>query len=253
MGLERLTNGKMPAICTPLTGRTQEEVLDQLHVVCKEEPDVIEWRADFLRRLSDEDEVLHIVREIKSKTTIPLMFTIRAEHEGGEEISLSRREKVALLKRVCEETDVDVIDFELSNNKADVVDLRDVAQATNTLLILSYHNFERTPSDEELLDRAQEAESFGADVAKLALMPRDKEDVLRLLRMTNTIDNMLGIPVVTISMGELGGLSRIVGWTYGSVLTFGVGVESSAPGQMPVRELRAAIQQMQQLIPSWSE
>lgn len=253
MVMERLTNGDIPAICTPLTGRTQEEVLDQLDVVCKEEPDIIEWRADFLQRLNDVDEVLHIVNEIKNKTTIPLMFTIRAAHEGGEEISLSRREKVSLLKQVCEKTEVDIIDFETSNNKADVVDLREVTQATNTLFILSYHNFERTPSDEELLNRAQEAESFGADVAKLALMPRDKEDVLRLLRMTNTIDSMLGVPVVTMSMGELGGLSRIVGWTYGSVLSFGVGVESSAPGQMPIKELRSTIQQMQQLIPSWSE
>src|SRR5690625_4525216 len=123
MVMERLTNGDIPAICTPLTGRTQEEVLDQLDVVCKEEPDIIEWRADFLQRLNDVDEVLHIVNEIKNKTTIPLMFTIRAAHEGGEEISLSRREKVSLLKQVCEKTEVDIIDFETSNNKADVVDL----------------------------------------------------------------------------------------------------------------------------------
>lgn len=251
MVLELLTNDSVPAICTPLTGKTKAEVLEQVQTVCGEGPDLIEWRADFLHNLANAEEVLQIVREIKAVTEIPLMFTIRAEHEGGEKISLSRSEKIALLQRVCRETDVDVIDFETSNNKTDVIEVGTLTKETNTAFVLSYHNFERTPSADELLDRAREAESLGADMAKLAVMPKDKEDVLRLLSVTHTLDEMLGIPVVTMSMGELGGLSRIIGWAYGSVLTFGVGVESSAPGQMPVKQLRDAIQQTQELIPSW--
>lgn len=39
--------GRLPAICTPLTGKTREEIMNQLGVVRMHLPDVIEWRADF--------------------------------------------------------------------------------------------------------------------------------------------------------------------------------------------------------------
>lgn len=249
--MDFLTKENIPAICTPLTGKTKTEVLDQLQAVCLQEPDIIEWRADFLENLANTDEVLHIIHKIKATTKIPLLFTIRAEHEGGERISLSKKEKIALFLHVCEETDVDAIDYETSNDKAEVVALRSISKETNKTLILSYHHFEQTPPNEELMERAHEAEALGADVVKLAVMPESKADVLRLLELTRELDVVLGIPIVTMSMGDLGGLSRIIGWAYGSVLTFGVGVELSAPGQMPVAQLRKAIQQTQKLIPNW--
>ncbi|MGM8211254.1 type I 3-dehydroquinate dehydratase [Virgibacillus sp. W0430] len=246
-----LVNKKHPYICTPLTGKTKEIILNQLDTVVTQEPDIIEWRADFLSSLSETDEVIEIIDGIKSKTKIPLLFTIRAEHEGGEKISLTEKEKVQLIRAVCERTSVDMIDYETSNETNYVKTLKSIAEASNKKLILSYHNFSETPNKAEIIERAKQAESLGADIAKFAVMPNSKEDVFQLLDATREIDALLNIPVVTMSMGDIGGFSRIVGWAYGSIITFGVGVELSAPGQIPVKQLREAIQRTQQLIPKW--
>src|SRR5699024_570055 len=101
--------------------------------------------------------------------------------------------------------------------------------------------------------KAEVAERMGADFVKLAVMPENKADVFALLEATRMIDEALEVPVITMSMGELGGLSRVMGWAYGSVLTFAVGVEMSAPGQMPIKELRHVINQTQELLPSWTQ
>ena len=86
---------------------------------------------------------------------------------------------------------------------------------------------------------------------KIAVMPENKEDVYHLLEATRKMDEQLNVPIITMSMGEKGALSRVIGWAYGSVLTFGVGVEASAPGQVPVKALRDTIRSMKELLPEW--
>jgi 3-dehydroquinate dehydratase-1 len=107
---------------------------------------------------------------------------------------------------------------------------------------LSYHNFEYTPEKAELLDRLRIAESYGADVAKLAVMPKNEKDVLALLEVTKDAQDELKIPIITMSMGGIGAISRMLGWIYGSVVTFAVGEKSSAPGQIPIENLRKIIE-----------
>ena len=75
--------------------------------------------------------------------------------------------------------------------------------------------------------------------------------MFRLLEITRKIDQIIDKPLITMSMGDIGALSRIIGWAYGSILTFGVGVKSSAPGQIEVGKLREAIEKTQKLLPSW--
>lgn len=243
----------MPYICTPLTGKTELDILKQLEVVVSEKPDLIEWRADFFMELANLKLVLNIVQKIKAYTTIPLLFTIRSIHEGGEAISLSEQEKVDVLREVCLKTEVDIVDYEVSNAEGYVNDLRMISKESNKRLILSYHNFTRTPENDELLTYAKRAETYGADIAKIAVMPKTRADVFRLLEITSTMDRELNIPVVTMSMGTLGGLSRVIGWAYGSIITFGVGADVSAPGQMPVHKLRQAIEATQELTGTWEE
>ena len=51
----------------------------------------------------------------------------------------------------------------------------------------------------------------------------------------------MGLPLISMSMGAYGSLSRMMGWVYGSTVTFAVGKSSSAPGQVPIEELRAVL------------
>ena len=82
----------------------------------------------------------------------------------------------------------------------------------------------------------------GADVAKLAVMPRSARDVARLLAVTAQASEELGLPVVTMSMGALGAVSRVSGAVFGSALTFAtVDGGPSAPGQLPIEQVRAGL------------
>ncbi|WP_152655669.1 type I 3-dehydroquinate dehydratase [Oceanobacillus sp. CFH 90083] len=242
---------KIPYICTPLTGKTKEELLSQLESIIPQSPDLIEWRADFFANLGDVEETLDIVGEIKKKTEIPLLFTIRSVHEGGERISLTEEEKVRLIKEVCRRTEAEFVDYETSNEENYVKEIRKASKENHKQLILSYHNFSKTPENEEIKERAKKAEELGADIVKFAVMPEVQADVLRLLEVTKDMDELLDVPVVSMSMGDVGGLSRVIGWAYGSIITFGVGVELSAPGQIPVKKLRETIKLMQELVPKW--
>ncbi len=246
-----LQKEKHPYLCAPITGKTREAIATQLTEVMEQQPDLIEWRADFYEALAQTESVVAVLYDMKQATDIPILFTIRAVHEGGEDIQLSEEEKVDLLGTVCRETAVDCVDFEISNAETDVRMLVETAHANGKEIILSYHNFQETPSTAFLLEQGRHAEKLGADVAKLAVMPSEKADVFQLLDVTRELDRLLAIPVVTMSMGEIGALSRITGWMYGSHLTFGVGVESSAPGQVPVKKLREAIELTQSLAPNW--
>jgi 3-dehydroquinate dehydratase-1 len=78
----------------------------------------------------------------------------------------------------------------------------------------------------------------GADVVKLAVMPQNHSDVLALLTETNRFhETYPNQPLVTMSMGAIGCVSRVVGEAFGSCITFGAQGRASAPGQLPADRL----------------
>ena len=87
-------------------------------------------------------------------------------------------------------------------------------------------------------------EHFGADIGKLAVTPNNERDVLRLMELTRRANAFVSMPIITMSMGNLGKISRLVGGTTGSVMTFGSlsSDSTSAPGQLPVKALKQIIQ-----------
>ena len=142
----------------------------------------------------------------------------------------------------------DLIDYEMSNDGADFARLRAASAAAGIVLVASYHNFQSTPDAAALLDRFAQAERLGADVAKVAVMPQSPEDVLTLLGATHRASQTLGLPLISMSMGALGSLSRMMGWVYGSTVTFAVGKSSSAPGQLPIDGLRSVLASMRRAV-----
>ena len=86
-----------------------------------------------------------------------------------------------------------------------------------------------------------ECVEMGADVAKIAVMPQSREDVMTLMEATMEADHSLDIPVVTMSMGRMGVLSRLAGTLTGSAMTFASVGEASAPGQMGVNDLSTVL------------
>jgi 3-dehydroquinate dehydratase-1 len=239
----RRMGGPTPLICSPLVARTPERLADESAAVVAKRPDVIEWRVDFFERIADTETVLSSGRALRAAVgDTPLIFTCRAAHEGGQAIALDAEGISRLYDAVGGAGLVDFIDFELSNPVALVQRVRERTRAHGTRLILSYHNFGYTPGHDFLVDRFLEADRLGADVAKVAAMPRDRADVLTLLAATATADAKARIPLISMSMGPLGVATRMVGGVFGSSLSFAVGEGASAPGQPPIADLKAVFE-----------
>lgn len=246
-----LADGRLPAICAPLVARTRTGLLAEVEFVTAKQPDLLEWRVDFFERLGDREEVLAAAADLRSRAGgIPILFTRRSRREGGEEIALDEAQVLEVYQAVCESGNVDLVDFEMDNEPAHVEQVRDLARRCGLPLVLSFHDFQRTPDEGTLAARFAQAQRLGADVAKIAVMPAAMEDVHRLLGATLQASRTLGIPVIAMAMGPLGAVSRLCGGVFGSALTFAVGASSSAPGQMPIADVRAGLDILRRATPS---
>jgi 3-dehydroquinate dehydratase-1 len=236
----RKLGGETPLICSPLVGRTHKRIVEEAANVVAKAPDVIEWRVDYFEGIGDIAAVLETARALRAAVgDAPIIFTRRSMREGGEPIGIGDAEVVRLYDAVGASRLVDFVDFEMGNDPVHVRAVRDSAREQQTRLILSYHNFAYTPGADFLVQRFLEAERLGADVAKVAAMPRDRADVLTLLAATNEANGKSRIPLISMSMGPLGAVTRMIGGAFGSSLSFAVGEGSSAPGQMPIADLKA--------------
>lgn len=230
--------GETPLLGTPLVGRTHDKLLAEVARVLALKPDLIEWRVDHFEAIADTAAVLHTLSALRERIgKLPLVFTRRSAREGGEAITLDEEQVVRLYEAVAATRLADFLDFEMYNDAAHVQRVRALTKTHKLRLILSYHNFSYTPGLEYLVQQFLEAERLGADVAMVSVMPRDRADVLTLLQATELADRKTHIPLISMSMGPLGAVSRMVGGLFGSGLTYGVGETASAPGQIPASDL----------------
>jgi 3-dehydroquinate dehydratase-1 len=238
----RVFGGPIPLICLPLVAKDKTALLQQTAEVIPLEPDLLEWRIDGYDQVEDISACLAALHALKAAMkSIPLIFTCRIHTEGGfKEISQDKR--LALITAAIESGSVEIVDVEMSNEPAFIEKVKKTAQTYNTRLIFSYHNFDETPDETFIHDKLVRAQELGADIAKLAVMPKNYADVLTLLGATlKARTGAVKIPIITMSMGPEGGLTRVAGGLFGSDLTFAIGQEASAPGQIPIGALRQAM------------
>jgi 3-dehydroquinate dehydratase-1 len=241
-----LAAGRLPAVCAPLVARTRDALRSEAAAVAAKRPDLLEWRVDFFERIADTGEVLAAATALRDAAAgIPILFTRRSQREGGQAIAIGEPQVLALYEAAIASGCVDLADFEMDNAPEHVAQVREMTRRAGVPLVLSFHDFRRTPADDALAARFAQAQRLGADVAKVAVMPQSMEDVQRLLAATLRASRELAIPVITMSMGGLGAVSRICGGVFGSALTFAVGAAPSAPGQIAIEDVRAALDVLQ--------
>lgn len=239
----RKIGGERPQICVPMVGKTKEQLILETESIIKIKPDLVEWRADYydlVDDISDVIESLNVLREIL--IDYPIIFTCRIDKEGGYK-RIDQAHRLELIKRVIETKKIDIIDFELINEKEDIQQILEVAKANDIYVIISNHDFKETPSKENIIKTLIREQELGADIAKIAVMPNNMQDVLELLYATNTfMEKYAKIPIITMSMSTKGLISRIAGGIFGSSVTFGLVKEASAPGQIATTELRTVLE-----------
>ncbi|MBS4191441.1 type I 3-dehydroquinate dehydratase [Bacillus sp. FJAT-49705] len=232
----------VPKICVPLIGSSLKQLIEEALFLQTLHMDVIEWRADYFEHVDEIEEVITAIKEIHSiLPSKPLIFTFRSLKEGGEK-EIHNDYYVALNKAIIETGLVDIIDVELFNDEDIVKELVDFAHSHKVYVILSNHDFKKTPSKEEIISRLVRAQDFGGDLPKIAVMPTCAADVLTLLDATCTMkEQFADRPIITMSMSGQGVISRLAGELFGSALTFGAAKKASAPGQIAVTELKNMI------------
>ncbi|WP_080876366.1 type I 3-dehydroquinate dehydratase [Oceanobacillus timonensis] len=235
-----LGEGK-PCICIPLTSSTKAALIEEAARYQQEGADVVEWRADIFEEVENHTAVEQVLKDLTAVLKgIPLIFTFRSHQEGGEK-ELSTADYVALNQFVIETGLVDFVDVELYQGEDTVQNLISTAHQQHTYVIVSNHDFQKTPPKSDIVSRLKQAEELGGDVLKIAVMPKETDDVLALLAATNEMKKDTKKPMITMAMGPLGVVSRLSGQVFGSALTFGAGEKASAPGQVPVGELRQVL------------
>ena len=229
----------MPKICVPIVGVTKEEIINEAKNIKTIPADLVEWRADWFDgvwNFSEVEDVLKCLRE--ELGNMPLLFTFRTAKEGGEK-AIDDVAYAELNKKVAEMEIADLIDVEIFSTEEVVKEIIACAHKCNVKIIASNHDFQKTPSEDEIIVRLKKMQDLDADILKIAVMPNTSRDVVTLLSATEKmVSDYADRPVVTMSMSGKGVISRIAGEVFGSAITFGAAKKASAPGQIAVEELK---------------
>lgn len=204
--------------------------------------DILEWRGDHFTAIADTAAALDALRELRAVfPDKPILFTFRSKKEGGEQ-EIAPEAYIALNIAMAESGLVDAIDLELFTGDALVSQTIARAHAKGVKVIMSNHDFHKTPAKEEIVKRLTKMQELGADVPKIALMPESKADVLTILAATLEVSEKIADrPIITMSMSKTGVISRLAGEVFGSAATFGAVQKASAPGQISVTDLRTVL------------
>jgi 3-dehydroquinate dehydratase-1 len=192
--------------------------------------DAAELRLDRWPELHPDE----LVGRTAAFSGVPTLATIRSAAEGGGWTG-SDAARAALFQAAA--AVADGVDIELSS-AAILGDVVGAARAERRLVVVSFHDFEATPTLGALRDIAAAAREAGADIVKVACMPTDPACLRRLAAFTL---EQAEAGVVAIAMGTAGLSSRLLFPALGSAFTFASFGEGSAPGQIDVTEMRALI------------
>lgn len=255
-----------PKICVPLTAQgpdRQRRALDRLREN-RSFYDLVELRADLCLARPDPGSIdqtgpdhadsvradrmgrtRDLIARVRSATGgAPLLFTIRTKEEGGE-LTLPF-EDYAAWNLEAAQSGADLIDLQLGliEQAASGAGGRLLAdlKKTGVKLVGSFHDFAGTPPAEVLIQKMVTMQRMGFDLTKVAVMPRDKADVCELLFASVQMgEDWADRPYLTMSMGDLGRVTRTCGTFSGSCMTFGTLGDASAPGQIEAGKLKAAL------------
>jgi len=225
-----LDKNKSPFIVGVLNPKYFDKELDYL---INNLPDIIEYRAD----LCDIIEINAISVQLKKISAelsdMPILFTLRDKSEGGNFFG-SNEQRNEIYSAAMEFAAAIDIESSLAFSACEVIKN---AHAKGITVVLSYHNFEKTPRKSELEEIIKKCFDNGADITKIATMCETKNEAEQLISLTAKYEN-----IAAVGMGKYGKVTRITAPAFGSVLTYAFtdNKESPVPGQLTVEKLKKA-------------
>lgn len=227
-----------PKIAIPISDSDFTGVRKSVNLIANSPCDLVEWRADFYDHVDDPEVRIKPLTLFRNQLwNLPILFTVRTSVEGGM-LDIETKPYIDLILAVIDSGLIDMVDVELSRGDAAVKAIVNAAHEAGVKVIGSRHNFHSTPDQEVIIRSLVRMQELGCDLVKYAVMPQNERDVLRLLDATLTMkEEHNDTPVLTMSMGRTGVVSRICGQLTGSCITFGTAGKASAPGQLPANGL----------------
>ena len=189
-------------------------------------PDLFEIRLDHLCGHVDQ---------LKSKMSIlpaPLIITARHPREGGAN-NLSVEKRRELLSRFLPQARY--VDVEL-RAALSFRSLLDLARRKNVRRIISFHDFDSTPTTRSLRTKARAAKSRGADIFKVATRTDTPEQLARLFDFV--ANKGVDLAISAMGIGKLGRKARRELIKHGSVLVYGHLGHARLAGQPSVSEIQ---------------
>lgn len=228
----------IPKICIPVTDTNLDELKKSVNLIKNTPHDFIEWRADFYSGAEDPEIRIKAMTLFRNELkNTPVLFTIRTTVEGGM-LEIDTESYTNTILAVIDSGLIDLVDVELSRGETVMKTIVAAAHQVGVKVIGSRHDFNATPSKDNIIRNLCRMQNLGADIVKFAVMPQNERDVLTLLDATLTMkEEHDETPVITMSMGPEGVISRICGGLVGSCATFGTAGKASAPGQIPANLL----------------
>lgn len=229
-----------PVVCVPVVEEKADDIVRAISAIGQKGMPMVEWRADYFENLDDPAAVADVLERVRGDLSqTVLLFTVRTDTEGG------------LFDGNVDDY-AEVIGSAAATGLADLIDVEFLAIgdrvaalkiASGCRVIVSHHDFGGTEDEDILYGQLCDMQETGADMVKLAVMPKDRVDVIKLLSATTRFSSRFyDTPVITMSMGNLGLLSRLAGELTGSAVTFASIGKASAPGQISYKNCRGIVE-----------
>ena len=222
-----------PKVCVPIVESHDEAILNKLKEFNELEVDMIELRIDFYENIHQEDALRNLFLNIAAlQIQKPVILTIRTAAEGGK-VEIDPKDYFNVYKLAVEANAFDIYDVELALGTNMAIELRTLIHDAGKYMLMSSHNFDRTPEVDSLMQKFRSMDSLEADIMKVAVMPEDYQDLFTVQAKHEYAQK----PIVAMSMSSIGLTSRLVGEQFGSAITFATVGKASAPGQIDYQEL----------------
>jgi 3-dehydroquinate dehydratase-1 len=216
-------------ICVSLPPKSVDEAIELIGEAETEQADFIEVRLDYLNKYD------HII-EIPSCSKIPLIATNKSiACDGNFSGSETEQQKVLI---DAARSGFEYVDVDLRTPKQ--TELISTLHQMGVKVIVSFHDFEKTPGIRQLNKVLEEEIELGADVCKIITTARSNKDNLRILDFVSEASRK--VKLVCFAMGDLGKHSRLVSPIFGAFFTFASLNEKrkTAKGQLTIKEMNNA-------------
>ncbi len=211
--------------CVSIAEKTPTKIKQVLKIALKKS-DYVEVRFDFLK-IEQIPETLEIIKNDLNK----IVCTLRPKTEGGK-FPGNEKERIAILKLIAEYSPF-LLDVEYNTLKKNT-SLIKYLKSTKTKLLVSWHDFKKTPSTAELKKKLSQMSKFSSNV-KIVTTAKSTNDSTRVLELYNKKGKN---NLISFAMGDYGRISRILCLYLGSPYTYVSLGKAIAPGQFSVDEIK---------------